>query len=56
LKLHSNTLFLLEIVVATFQNISKVLSAFIHPLVKEKIVLYDKKESPELLEQVLEKN
>jgi hypothetical protein len=39
---------------ATFQNISKLLSAFIHPLVKEKIVLYDKKESPALMETILQ--
>jgi hypothetical protein len=39
---------------ATFQNISKVLSAFIHPIVKEKIVLYDKKESPALMENILQ--
>jgi hypothetical protein len=41
---------------ATFQNISKLLSAFIHPLVKEKIVLYDKKESPALMDAALLKN
>jgi hypothetical protein len=34
----------------TFQNISKLLSAFIHPTVKEKIVLYDKKESGPLMD------
>jgi Cft2 family RNA processing exonuclease len=37
----------------TFQNISKLLSAFIHPTVKEKIVLYDKKDSGSMMDSIV---
>jgi hypothetical protein len=39
----------------TFNNISKVLMPFIDPVVKEKIIVYDKKCSAELLNNLLSK-